>query len=207
MLCAVTRCEFLHKLLSNHNKTEFFWLVLRPALISEWKEMNVEGSLILCQVSRIVVSYSTLRLMRFLIMGSWPGVQYKAWVSFCGAGLKSIQKVAGYTYNICPTTVPCLTMLDTNEVQGFQAKVRLWMTFPSGGCIAPSSSMKAFQLGKGFLVSIDLTSLCSVYNLYDVASRKNIHFWWATRSNVNSLYCLWGLWDTSDQQLKARYPT
>lgn len=46
--------------------------------------------------------------------------------------------------------------------------------FPSVGCIAPSSSVKAFQLGGGFLVSIALISVCSVYSLYDVDGKKNI---------------------------------
>lgn len=53
--------------------------------------------------------------------------------------------------------------------------------------------MKTFQLGGGFLVNTVLIPLCSVYNVYDVTSRKKkllIHFWLVTKSNANSLYCL-----------------
>lgn len=128
LLFTFTRCEFLHKLLSNHYKAELSWWGLRPILLNEKKDMNLEGSLILSQFTRIVVSDSVLRLMSPLNMGSWPGLQYRAWVSFCGAGLNSWQKVDGYTCNIGTTIVLCLTMPDINTVQGFQAKVRLWMT-------------------------------------------------------------------------------
>lgn len=135
---------------------------------TQWEEdTNLEGSLTLCQFTRIVVSDSTLQFMSSPTMCSWPGFWYKTWVSFCGVGLNSSQKVAGYTYNICTNIVLCLTMSDINTIQGFQAKVRLRMTFT-------------------------LTRLHSTFQYYEsISTGKSLPSQYWLDSSMFCIQCLW----------------
>lgn len=68
--------------------------------------MNLEGSLILCLLSRLRVYGSPLWYVSSPTMGSRPDLQYYTYVFSCGVDLKSNPKVTDYHNNICITIAP-----------------------------------------------------------------------------------------------------
>lgn len=66
---------------------------LTPALNYEYRNSNIEGSLIVCLFSTIVV-------VSFPTINSYPDLQHQVCVSSSGIGFKDSQKVAGCTHNI-----------------------------------------------------------------------------------------------------------
>lgn len=68
--------------------------------------MNSEGHLILYSFSRITIVGPSLEFSPTL--GSWIDLQYKAWVSSCGAGLKSSDWLPPYIHAIIvPMGISC----------------------------------------------------------------------------------------------------
>lgn len=69
---------------------------LKAAPFYRYKCKYLGESLILCPLSKIIIVGSPLWPMISLGICSWPGLQYQAWISSCGVGLKSNQKAFDY---------------------------------------------------------------------------------------------------------------
>lgn len=69
---------------------------LKGAPFYRYKCKYLGDSLILCPLSKIIIVGSPLWPMISLGICSWPGLQYQAWISSCGVGLKSNQKAIDY---------------------------------------------------------------------------------------------------------------
>lgn len=67
------------------------------SLIYGYRDMYLEGSLILCPFSNVIVVYSPLGFVHSPVIDSWIGLQYQAWIPSCEAILKSIKKTVGYS--------------------------------------------------------------------------------------------------------------
>lgn len=53
-------------------------------------DMNLEGSVIACLLSKRIVVDSPVRHMGSSIVGSWPDLQHQAYISFCGKDPRSL---------------------------------------------------------------------------------------------------------------------
>lgn len=76
---------------------------LRVSVIYGHKNINLDGSLILWPISKIIVIGSVLGPVSSPTVCSWPDMQYQKHVSSCEVGHKSKQNVLGCPPNICAT--------------------------------------------------------------------------------------------------------
>lgn len=128
------------------------------------KSMNLEGSFISCQFSKMIATWSPMGSMRSSTMGSCPNLQCQASTSSYRTGLRcNIKAVISviYSYNICATVVPmdlfchaghrCISWGSqlSKMADGFSSLVAY---------IVSSGTMKAIQQGESVLASINLIS-------------------------------------------------
>lgn len=93
ILCRLTKCEWVSVVTSVLNTKRLLWWGLRAALTYGCRDKNLEGSLRLPSLSRIIAVGSRLGPVNSSTMGYLPDIQYQTCFSSCAIDLKSNQKV------------------------------------------------------------------------------------------------------------------
>lgn len=120
-----------------------------------YKHKCLEG-LSTCPFRETAVVSSCLGPVTSPVTGYWPGLQYQAWNPTCGAGLKSSQRVVGYSCKngatIASLDVTCLSGQVSNVAFSLPGK-RIDGYSPPVTCMPPSSTRKARKQGGSFRLS------------------------------------------------------
>lgn len=130
------------------------WWGLGAALIYRYKDKHLQGSLILCPLSKIIVVGS----LPITLWGTcyWAGLQYQAWALPYGTDLKSHHNAVGYSHIICAIIVPMDIFFQAGHYCSFQDS-HMGNTIgdfsPSTVCIELSRTIKASPQG-GSLISL-----------------------------------------------------
>lgn len=143
---------------------------------------------------KTAVMISLLWPMTYELYG--PGLQYQASIPSYGVGLKSNQKVAGCSHNLCAS----LASVGTSHLAGWHCGLQdplLGETIyiPSPAPLqwpwkAPLSTMKVSQVERSSQFSSSLISLfCNQSMLYLQQQGFTMRLRWATQSNDSSLCC------------------
>lgn len=147
VLCTLTNC--VSAIIYTQYRKKLPWWGLRIALNYQSRNTNVEDTLKLYPLSRVIVIRWLFGPKSFLFMRFGTDLQCQACVSSFRADLKFNQKAAGYPFSICfitaPTGISCLTGHYCSS-QGLQLGKTVGfclLPFSTEICAVPSFTMKA----------------------------------------------------------------
>lgn len=193
IICSVTVINYTKKLP---------WWDLRATPIYQERDADLEGNLILCPFSKMIVVGSFLEPVSTPTMGSWSGLQCQACIFSCGAALKFNQKAAGYpihTYHNC-TQGRILPLRSSLQFTGFTTVEQSSLPPTPRSCKKPVQHLlvlwepSSMEEASREVLTWFLHVLGSAY----VGLQRwslTIKFRWAAKSKGNRLYCFKGLWE------------